>query len=162
MISYTSSHSMWYIRLSVSVYIILHFSRYSGNMYSWWNSYKHVLDMSRMHISTSDRTSPRVYAFLLLLDFLKRRFDYENLVSRTLPPRRISRPIKSRTSTWLRTFCMVLPNTSLFINLYKFSSKSLFARVLKFVFNWIKSRSHGDCANFNIRWIFVTRRPWRV
>jgi len=51
------------------------------------------------------RTSSRVYAFLLLLDFPKRRFDCENLISRALPPRRIpSQRVKSHTSTWLRIF----------------------------------------------------------
>src|SRR5436190_9536903 len=45
--------------------------------------------------------------------------------------------ITRRTSTCLRTFSMVLPNTALFINLYRFFSKSFLAFVRNCVFNSI-------------------------
>jgi len=68
MISYTSSHSMWYIRLSV--YIILHFfiavtcthDEIRTNT-SW------ICRGCTYPYRSVCRISPRVYAFLLLLDF---------------------------------------------------------------------------------------------
>jgi len=53
---------------------------------------------------------------------------------RSLPPHRTVRPILLLIlHQRLRIFSMVLPNTALFISLYKFFSKSFFARVLNCV-----------------------------
>jgi len=102
------------------------------------------------------RTSPWVYRFLLLPNFSKRRCDYENLVLRSLPPHHISHPNASkiiRRHNFARP--PVLLNTTLFINVYKFFSKSFFACILNPVLSSMYSRSHGNCANCSTRWIFT-------
>ena len=124
------------MRLSVSVYIISYFLRYSGNIYSWWNSYKQTSDISNT-IYTFLYGSVcwiQVYKFQLLSDFQKIHFCCGNSALRSLPLCRIIHPIVNNfTSMWLRMFFMILPNTALFINLNKFFSKPLFASVLNFV-----------------------------
>jgi len=85
------------------------------------------------------RTSSRVYALLLRLNFPKRRYDCGNLVSRSLPLRRISRPNVSKVTHWHD--CAHSPwfyKKSRYLLIYiNFFSKSLFEHVLNFVLNSI-------------------------
>ena len=75
---------IFYVWLSVSVYIVLHFSR-SGAIYLWWKSYKSSwICRGHIHVLVC-QTSPRVYTILLRLDSRRKYFDYGNLVWWSLP-----------------------------------------------------------------------------
>jgi len=100
-------------------------------MYLLWNSYNHVLNISRMHVPmyiSVCRTSPRVSAFLLRSGSRKKmllwKFGFAIIVSTSYLP------VQCITN---RTFSMVLPKIALFINLNKLFLNSFFAKVLKFV-----------------------------
>jgi len=153
---------MWYDKLNCQ-YITLQFSRNSDVIYSWWNSYEHVLDISKIRISMYiDLLFTSSFHIFIATKFLKKKmfllwkFDFTIIISTSYLP---SEHITSRTSTWLRTFSMVLSKIALFINLNKFFSNSFFVK-LKFLLNWMYSRNYGNCANCNIWWIFVMRRSW--
>jgi len=86
-------------------------------------------------------TSARVCAVRWRLNFPQRRYDCGNSVSRSLPPRRTVRPILLLI-LHRRDFELFLQNFfteyyRLFNNLYKFFSKSFFARIL-------------NCIKFNV------------
>ena len=97
--------------------------------------------MSRIHIyqlltyiSFSNFTS--TFVFLSRLDSRKKRFYYESLVLRSLPPHRIFCPNVlqvHRTSTQLRMILHDFTKYSIIHLNYKFFSNSLLARVLKFI-----------------------------
>jgi len=117
------------------MYIILHFSWKSGNIYLWWNSYKHVLDISKMHtyvpwyIDLSNFTSS--FRISIATKFSEKMLLLWKFGFAIIASDLSSQCITSRT--WLRIFFIVLLKIALFINLNKFFSNSFFAKILKFV-----------------------------
>jgi len=114
--------------------------------------------MSSMHIPRNRCwTSSRVCTFRRRLNFPQRRYEYlvVNIWLRDhCLPAVSSHFVINFTSMWFRTFSIVLPNTALFISLYRFFSKLFFVRVILFIeFNVI--RSQVNWVNCNTRWIFT-------
>ena len=64
----------------------------------------------------------------------------------------------NRTSTLLRMFSMVLPNTLSFISLKKSFSNTFFASALFCVLNSMYCFSHGDWLNLSTLWTFLIFR----
>jgi len=128
------------MRLSISVYIILHLAKQQCHIFMkiMQTCFRYIEDVHTY-----------IYRFIEFAHFYRDQILQKDATTMKIRFRdhchRISHfNVKSRTSTWLRTFFMNLPKIALFISLYKFFSNSMFTRVLKFVLSSIYSRSHKD------------------